>query len=294
MNIPFCIWLWSRARRGDIVDIMVHEAFLRFREGSWKQDCAALAHRLMTAILLRAANRVWMSTSAWESMWRPYCFGRQISFIWLPIPSNIPVAGRLDDVSSVRRRYAGLGQVLFGHFGTYGRHVGGILELVLPALLRGKPDRVFLLLGRDGDAFRQDFVLRWPELASQLHAPGNLQAAEVSAHLTACSLLLQPYPDGVTTRRTSIMAGMAHGVPVLTTSGELTEAVWTESDAVALTPAGDWAQFVSEAERLLVSQSDLARLGRRGREFYAERFETSRVISALRGVQGPLAIEARS
>lgn len=294
MNLPFCIWLWSRARRGDIVEIVAHEAFLRFREGNWKQDCAAFVHRLMTIILLRAAERVWMSTPAWEPMWRPYCFGRQISFIWLPIPSNIPVAGRREDVSAVRQRYAPAGQTILGHFGTYGQHIGGILQQVLPPLLRGRPDKIFLLLGRDGDAFQRDFIARWPELAHQVFAPGTLQTAEVSSHLSACSLLLQPYPDGVTTRRTSVMAGMAHGVPVVTTSGELTEALWIESGAVAMTPAGEWGQFVQEAERLLASPDNLDWVGRRGRELYTERFETSKSITALRGVQEPIAVEARS
>src|SRR5207249_3784653 len=47
MNLPFCLWLWNRARVWkDEVEIMVHEPFLAFREGSWKQDVAAAVHRM--------------------------------------------------------------------------------------------------------------------------------------------------------------------------------------------------------------------------------------------------------
>src|SRR5581483_9620197 len=56
MNLGLCFWLWKRARRGDRVEIMVHEAFLVF-EGSWRQYFAALVHRLMTVILMGASER---------------------------------------------------------------------------------------------------------------------------------------------------------------------------------------------------------------------------------------------
>src|SRR5215831_14231912 len=61
MNVPICLWLWRRSRiHGDDVSLMVHEPYLAFGKGSWRQDAAALVHRIMTAILLRAANRVWI------------------------------------------------------------------------------------------------------------------------------------------------------------------------------------------------------------------------------------------
>jgi glycosyltransferase involved in cell wall biosynthesis len=248
----------------------------------------------MTIFLLQAAEKVWISTLAWEPMWRPYCLGRRISFTWLPVPSNIPINARRDEVADVERRYASDGQTILGHFGTYGRQIGGILEQVVPPLLTGRPDRILLFLGRDGDDFRRHFISKWPELAGQVFAPGALEAPQVSAHLTACRLLLQPYPDGVTTRRGSVMAGIAHGIPVLTTSGELTEPLWMGSNSVGMIPAGNWVQFVSEAERLLTRPEDLARLGRRGRELYNERFEIGKVISALRGIHEPMAMETTS
>src|SRR6185436_1853954 len=62
MNLPFCLWLWKRAKfNHDRVEIMVHEPFLAFREGSTKQDLVAAVHRIMIVILLDAATRVWVS-----------------------------------------------------------------------------------------------------------------------------------------------------------------------------------------------------------------------------------------
>ena len=77
---------------------MVHEPYLAFGEGSWKQNGVAAVHRLMTMVLLSAARRVWMSIPAWEASWRPYALGRPLSFHWLPVASNIPV---IDDPARV-------------------------------------------------------------------------------------------------------------------------------------------------------------------------------------------------
>src|ERR1700719_4177339 len=41
MNLPFCVWMWIRARVvGDDLGIMVHEPFLGFWEGTWRQNGA--------------------------------------------------------------------------------------------------------------------------------------------------------------------------------------------------------------------------------------------------------------
>ena len=63
MNVQFCLWLWKRASRGDHIELMVHEPFLAFWEGSWRQTAAAAVHRFMTAVLLQSAARVWISDS---------------------------------------------------------------------------------------------------------------------------------------------------------------------------------------------------------------------------------------
>src|SRR3954463_1068879 len=46
MNLPFCLWLWRRAvSHRDEVEVMVHEPYLPFGEGSWKQSGVAAVHR---------------------------------------------------------------------------------------------------------------------------------------------------------------------------------------------------------------------------------------------------------
>jgi glycosyltransferase involved in cell wall biosynthesis len=78
------------------------------------------------------------------------------------------------------------------------------------------------------------------------------------------------------------MVGLAHGVPIVTTSGRLTEPVWAENGAVALAAVGDAAAMVSAAQRLLES-ADLRNVMREAaRSLYLERFDVDNMIRRLR------------
>lgn len=285
MNVWFCLWLWSRARlRGDDVTLVVHEPFLAFGEGSRRQDAAALVHRLMTTLLLSAARRVWTTIPEWERCLRPYALGRRIRFGWLPVPSTTPVVSDSCEAATVRARYASEGVALVGHFGTYGGEVARTISRLVPRLLSDERCAM-LLLGRGSEGMREEILRAHTELAPRVHAAGTLAHEELSRHIAACDLLLQPYPDGVSARRTSAMAGLAHGLAIVTTKGRLTEAVWEESGAVALAGAGDDEALLAEVRRLLASTEERARLSSAARELYRERFELSHTVAALRGAE---------
>src|SRR6185437_1536634 len=97
----------------------------------------------------------------------------------------------------------------------------------------------------------------------------------------ACDLFVQPYPGGVTSRRSSAMAALAHGLPVVTTSGPMTEPVWSESGGVATAPEGDAEGLALAAAALLADPAALARLAEAGCALYRRRFSIERVVEAL-------------
>ena len=287
MNVWLCLWLWARAAlRGDEVTLVVHEPFLAFGEGSWRQTAVALVHRLMTTLMLAAASRVWTTIPEWEDCWRPYALGRRVPFGPLPVPSTTPVTADAEEAAATRALYAPEGRALVGHFGTYGGHISRSLARLVPRLFATTTDCAVLLLGQGGEAMREEIVRAHPSLAGRIHATGTLAPASLSRHLAACDLLVQPYPDGISARRTSAMAGLAHGLAVVTTKGRLTEALWQESGAVALADAGDDDALLDEVRRLLASPEARARLGAAGRQLYRERFDISHTIASLRRAAG--------
>jgi glycosyltransferase involved in cell wall biosynthesis len=281
MNIQFCLWVWSRARRGDEIDLMIHEAFLDFRLNAWRQDAVAVVQRVMLIILLRAASRVWISIPKWEQVVTPYALGRRIPLRWLPVISNIPVSNSPAAVDALRRRYAPDERLIVGHFGTFGAHIRPLLTAILPELLKREPKVILLLTGQHSKNFGDELVQLHPELSGAIVTTGRLEAESLSYHLSACDLMLQPYPDGISSRRGTAMAVLAHGRPMVTTLGHLSGDFWRESGAICAVPNTDTEAFLSAAQALIGNAESRQKLGRAAGAFYHERFDLQKVVATL-------------
>jgi glycosyltransferase involved in cell wall biosynthesis len=281
MNLWFCLWLWGRARRGDFIEVMVHEPYLAFWEGTWRQAAAAGVHRLMTMVLLQAARRVWVAIPAWELKWKPYAFGRDVPFGWLPIPSSLdpPHPGK---VAALRAELGSPAEFLIGHLGMFGTPVGALLQGVLPPILESVENARVLLMGAGSDRFRETFASNFPAHARRVMATGQLSNDSLAVHVSACDLLVQPYPDGVSSRRTTAMAALRLGVPIVTTTGRLTEPFWERSRAVRLSPVGDCARMAAEVGYLLRHPDERKALAENGRNLYTRTFDIRRTVAELR------------
>ena len=285
MNVWLCWWLLKRSWQGDVVEIMLHEPYLRFREGSWRQDAVAVVHRIMTMLLMQSTRRVWMSTPAWEPLLKPYALGRRVHFEWLPIPSTIPMVASEQEGQQTKANVCRGGELVVGHFGTYNKTMNPELLATLPPLLKRNPSLQALLMGKGSVEFRQSLSETHPELSSRIVATGILDSKTLSAHIRACDVMLQPYPDGINARRTSLLVALCHGVATVGTTGEATEEFWLRSNAVALCPARDHESFVKTTEQLLSDRAGIAAQARRGASFYADCFRLDHSL-ALFGRDG--------
>jgi hypothetical protein len=285
-NLTFCRWFARLHRRGGDVRVMFHEPYFYFTWSKpWaRSNALSIVQRLMARRLLAAATRVYFSTETWSRYLHPRRAARTLA-----VPSSIPAAAPAGAIARVREAATGgaVAGPLVGHFGTYGAHVGGELEAILPELAARVPEAFFALVGAGGPAFRSRLASSAPAIANRVWAPGRLDPESVAAALRACDVLVQPYPDGVTTRRTSVMAGLKNGIATVSTAGALTEPVWGETGAVALAPAGDAAAIVDHVGRLLRDPVARASLAERGASAYAARFSMERTVAALRGDDAP-------
>jgi glycosyltransferase involved in cell wall biosynthesis len=281
MNVWFCLWLAKRALAGDDVELMVHEPYLEFRRGPLKHKAMACVHRLMTIVLLGAARKVWISIPAWEQLLRPYALGRALPMRWLPVPGCV-ADEHAASATAIRLKYAAEGRHLLGHFGSYGAAVAGLLLERLPPIMNGPLKPSLLLLGAGSEQFREALIELRPWLQDRVHAAGYLSPSDLGAHIAACDLFAQPYPDGITSRRTSAMACLSRGRAVVTTTGHLTEPLWSDTGAVAMTDVGDAIGFASTVVNLLQHDDARLALGARGQQVCTERFSVAQVVNALR------------
>ncbi len=274
LNVPFCFWLAERHR--EEVWVQFHEVAYDFAWGNApRHNALAGVQWWMAQLVANRAQRVFVSVPGWRRQLGRHANRSEV----LPIPSNMPDDVARADVASVRAR---LGSApIVGHFGTYGRFVTNLLDPAMVSVLRKLPDARFLLLGRGGAEFAAGLTFSSPDVAGRVMAPGALDAASISTHLAACDVLMQPYPDGISGRRTSAMAGLALGRPLVTTSGHLTEREWSSSDAVVMSPVGRADDLAGATIRLLSTRSEREALGNRGRAWYRAHFSMTRTVERL-------------
>jgi glycosyltransferase involved in cell wall biosynthesis len=244
LNVPFCRWLLARRRAGDDVRVMFHEPFFPFGWQRPQRNLLAGVNRWMASLLLEASARAYVSIAAWEPLLRPFA-PPGLAFTVLPIPSTIPFADHPENVQVTRDVLTGGGtHPVFVHFGTYGDMIAPMLVAALTALIDRRPDARVLLLGSGGAAFADLLRARDARFADVFWTPGYLGAEALSWHLQASDVALQPYPDGADTRRTTLMACLANGVPTVTTRGRFTTADVMRS--VAGYPAASEPHIVGE------------------------------------------------
>jgi hypothetical protein len=261
---------------------MFHEPYVEFSLAHPRRNVIAAANRAMAMLLLRAASIAYVSTPAWERLLRPWAPRGLGGMPWLPIPSTVP---RVDDPEGVALVRAGLGANapgvrVVGHFGTYGGPIAPLLEPALRAVLSPPSRSVALLLGDGGPAFAARLERAEPGLRGRVAAPGRLAAERLSVHLQACDVAVQPYPDGVSARRTTAMAALANGVPVVTTTGRFTEPLWA-SAGIPLVPAGDASALAAAVLDLLDDAPRRLALAAGGGDLYRRSFAMDRTLATL-------------
>ncbi len=280
MNVAFCVWLLS-LRRFIPIDIMFHEvAFPINRKQQLRHNFLGAVTRLMALMVGRAATRIFVATSAWIPMLHELSVGGT-PIEWLPVPSNIPVTHDDIAVRMVRQRCASTHPYLIGHFGTYGESIRPSLEMFVSTFLANRTDVVMVLLGYGSENMRERLVGINGKVAGRLLAPGTPTSADLSRYFDACDLMVQPYPDGVTTRRGSVMAVLAHGRAVATTCGHLTEPIWRESEAVAMASAQEPLQMTRLVSDMLYDEPLRLRLRDAAQKLYRQQFALEHTLARL-------------
>lgn len=278
LNLGFCAWLLARSRR-ERIWTQFHEVAFPFALPPWRRtNLLAAGHQAMAALVVRASKRRFVTTRRWEHLLARW---DSTPPTWLPVPSN--VATHPDPLGAAEwRARLGLAQEtpLVGHFGTYGRLLSPVLRAAIPRVLELTPQSHVLLLGRKGPGFRDALREDQAWLGRRVHAPGDLAGEEVSAAIQACDLMLQPYEDGVTSRRGSLMAALGVGACVVTTKARDTDPSWSQSQALALVPL-DPSALAQRAAALLEDPDEREKLRARAAALYQESFALERTLDRL-------------
>ncbi len=250
------------------------------------------AGRLRERVTMLPARWAHLTLATNEADWhRLRVDGRPWRLALVPIGSNVPDVPPPGYDRAVWRAEHGLAtdSRLVVYFGFLNASKGGRTLVDVLAWLRAQAGdtRLLMLGGRTGasDATNAGYLAAFESdlaaagLSEAVLWTGHVTAPDVSAWLHAADVAALPYEDGASYRRGSLLACLAHGVPVVTTRPETVTdreleplaaadrpPVLADGVAARLVPRHDRDAFAMAVAEVLADADLARRLGAGGRE----------------------------
>lgn len=275
---PFVPLLFAELRRRCPhvrVAMIVHEIF-----ADPKTARAALLAGWVGAQLWsmgRLADAVFFAVEPWARRFQRW-FPKTPVF-HLPSGSNVEVQPNRREAV---RRERGISErtVVLGLFGRLG--ATRPLDLVRKSAERLRAEGLEPLiyyLGLQAESVRSSSMLA--ELP--LLAEGPLQTDEISTRMSAIDIFLVPIEEGVSSRRTSLMAGLAHGLATVATSGSITDDIFLRENgrALMLADINDPSLFANHVLTLALDVQRRSTIAAAGRAFFEREFAWERLGERL-------------
>lgn len=274
--LPKKLWQLRRLSPRIRIALMAHEMYVPVRD--WRTALMGAWQRAQLVVVRALSDVVFSSVGLWADRLRA---GRPRRRVYhLPVASNLP---DMRHARSGMRARLGADErtVVLASFGTnHPDRLPDYIRTATAAVAATGVGTILLNLGAD-----VPLVEAGPDV--RVLTPGRLEDEEVAAYLAAADIFLAPLHDGVSTRRTTMMAALQHGLPVVGTDGELTDdTLRQEQDALRLIPVGDRDSFAQAASELAADPASRTRRGAEARLLYERRFDwpvlSARLLAALR------------
>jgi glycosyltransferase involved in cell wall biosynthesis len=186
-------------------------------------------------------------------------------------PNHVEIAEARDNLSLDD------GDVLLGYFGFLNETKGADALIDALARLDGRHHLVFIggQTGASDPDNNQAFLTGLRQqierlgIAGRVHWTGFLSPTRVSTYLTAADLMVMPYRDGVSLRRGTLMAVLAHGRPLITTAPAESSPEFRHGENMWLVKPDDPAGLVEAITSLTADAELRARLGQGALELAA-------------------------
>jgi glycosyltransferase involved in cell wall biosynthesis len=223
-------WYARQSRRIPVVttfhDLLVPYLFPKAGRLRWKV-VEHLARRSEAVIVTNEEDRLKMIADRRRptAVLQPQMSNLQL----IPIGSNIhAVALENFDREAERTRWdADQADWLIGYFGFLSMSKGGrtLMQALAMLIEQGHPARLLLIGGRSGSsdpenvryAAEVDAAIASLAIGDRVRRTGFLEPAQVTAALRAVDVMALPYADGLSFRRGSLMAALAHGKAIVST-----------------------------------------------------------------------------
>lgn len=273
------IWLKEKRTQGFEIWTMIHDLSPKLKCNNilfW------IKHRKFLKVFIKNSDQILVASDLWSQSVEKMITRKNKKVSYLPVSSAVPMNTNKQNVANIRNAFTSDNSIIIGSFGSFSE--SAILsEYVsnIPNLLHKHPEAIWLCLGRESEDFCKHLKREFPEVANRISYTGELNPEALSIHIQACDILFQPYPEGVTTKRSSLMVGLAHGKPIVTSYGKKTEDIWKKSEILLL---GQWnspGSMYQLLDRLLNDKDLKIRLSENARKFYRENFSLEQTVKVI-------------
>ena len=278
------ILLFALKRSGYTIVTIAHE-FSSPLGPSPKLMLWASAHQLLLRFIVRASRGIVVTNKLYLDILKRQFPRRSSDFHCIPVGCALPVIAMSEDQKQQLREQLAIGdgELVVSTFGSAVESIAAPLENLFDWFLRDGWAARFLIIGKSGEALRRK-LSRHSAIAERMIVTGPVSNEGVSNYLSISDLYVIFYADGASTRRTSLMVGLAHGVPTISNTGILTDSLLASSGALYLMN-GTMKDYEAEMLRQLCANSgERKRLGEKARAFFDENFSWERIGTQYRRV----------
>ncbi len=213
----------------------------------------------------RVAHRTVVTNEADRRLFAP----SRPDVAYIPIGSNIRGCRLAPEERAARRAQRGYapGQLVVGYFGFLNPSKGGAtLIRTLDRLVRAGRDAHLLMIGETvgaSDPSNRAYLEEMEALIAALGLEARVRWTgpepdhEVAADLNIVDVLLMPYVDGASTRRGTLMAGLANGCAIVTTEPQAPLPELAHGRDLLYVPPED-PEAAAQAVLQIADQPDLA------------------------------------
>lgn len=270
-SLAMSLLLLRRPPRRPLIALMAHEMFGPMV--TWRLRLMGLWQRLQFFALQAIADIVFVSAE--PRLLQLARFRPRRPLVHLPVASVLPDRRAYRHETRAVLGADGACIVLASFWSTPGHHISEYLARAANRLSASGIAVVLLYLGPGAGP------LKGLDPAVRLITPGLSEPASVSDYLAASDIFVAPFADGISTRRTSMMAALQHGLPIVATDGPSTDAILRESGALRLAPVNRPGLFIDAVQQLATSSSDRVALGDNARRLYERAFDWPHLATKL-------------
>lgn len=218
----------------------------------------------INAVLLSLFSNIVISTNEELSfLFRQYFPFLSGKLHEIPIGSNI-VSCKIDPVEAreyIEKKY-GLDEnvVILSHFGMPNPAKG--IEDLFKAFKKvsEKKDYYLLMIGeanKNREEYKEKLLALEKDLGieGRIIWTGQIDDRDVSLHISASDIFVVPYTDGICIRRGTLMAGISHSMPIISTVARVPTPYFKNNENILLVDSGDHEGIADAISRLSVDRA---------------------------------------